>query len=148
MNKNNLYTLAGSIWGLVGLFLVIRGAIMYQAALETQNATQTALAISIAISIIIGVVKGRFVLSKTARRNKSRIENIEGPLKIYHVYAKSFYILIAGMIALGVTLRTYNESLGGYVVVAPVYCGIGLALIVSSLVYWKSESQPPVKENP
>ena len=148
MNKNSLYILAGSIWGLVGLFLVIRGAIMYQAALETQNATQTALAISIAISIIIGVAKGRFVLSKTARRNKSRIENIEGPLKIHHVYAKSFYILIAGMIALGVTLRTYNESLGGYVVVAAVYCGIGLALIVSSQVYWKSESQPAVEKNP
>lgn len=148
MNKNNLYTLAGSIWGLVGLFLVVRGAIMYQAALETQNATQTALAISIAVSIIIGVVKGRFVLSKTARRNKSRIESIEGPLKIHHVYAKSFYILIAGMIALGVTLRTFNEYLGGYVVVAAVYCGIGLALMVSSLVYWKAEPQTAAEENP
>ena len=102
MNKNSLYTLAGSIWGLVGLFLVIRGAIMYQAALDTQSATQTALMISIAISIIIGVAKGRFVLSKTARRNKSRIESIEGPLKVHHVYAKSFYFLIAGMIRLGV----------------------------------------------
>ncbi len=120
---------------------------MYQDALDTQNATQTALIISIAISIIIGVAKGRFVLSKTARRNKSRIESIEGPLKVHHVYAKSFYILITGMIALGVTLRAYNESLGGYVVVAAVYCGIGLALIVSSLVYWKSESQPTVEEN-
>ncbi len=148
MNKNSLYTLAGSIWGLVGLFLVVRGAIMYQAALETQNATQTALAISIAVSIIIGVAKGRFVLSKTARRNKSRIESIEGPLKIHHVYAKSFYILIAGMIALGVTLRTFNEYVGGYVVVAAVYCGIGLALMVSSLVYWQAEPQPAVEENP
>ena len=148
MNKNNLYTLAGSIWGLVGLFLVVRGAIMYQAALETQNATQTALAISIAVSIIVGVAKGRFVLSKTARRNKSRIESIEGPLKIHHVYAKSFYILIAGMIALGVTLRTFNEYLGGYVVVAAVYCGIGLALMVSSLVYWKAEPQTAAEENP
>ncbi len=147
MNKNSLYTLAGSIWGLVGLFLVIRGAIMYQAALDTQNATQTALMISIAISVIIGVAKGRFVLSKTARRNKSRIESIEGPLKVHHVYAKSFYILIAAMIALGVTLRTYNESLGGYVVVAAIYCGIGLALMVSSLTYWKQDAQPAVEEN-
>ncbi len=147
MNKNSLYTLAGSIWGLVGLFLVIRGAIMYQTALDTQNATQTALMISIAISIIIGVAKGRFVLSKTARRNKSRIESIEGPLKVHHVYAKSFYFLIAGMIALGVTLRTFNEYLGGYVVVAAIYCGIGLALMVSSLVYWKAEPQPAVEEN-
>jgi len=120
---------------------------MYQAALETQNASQTAVAISIAISVIIGVAKGRFVLSKTARRNKSRIDGIEGPLKIHHVYAKSFYFLIAGMILLGVSMRMFNEYLEGYVVVAAVYCGIGLALMVSSLTYWKTEPQPAVEEN-
>ena len=148
MNKNSLYALAGSIWGLVGLFLMIRGVMMYQVAWETQNATQTALMIAIAVSIIVGVAKGRFVLSKTARRNKSRIENIEGPLKVHHVYAKSFYFLIAGMILLGVSLRTFNEYLGGYVVVGAIYCGIGLALMVSSLTYWKREPQPAVvKEN-
>ena len=148
MSKNSLYTLAGSVWGGVGLFLVVRGAIMYQAALDTQNASQTALAVSIAVSIILGTAKGRFVLSKTARRNKSRIESIEEPLKIHHVYAKSFYFLIIGMIGLGIGLRTWNEYLGGYVVVAAIYCGIGLALMVSSLVYWKTEPQPAVEENP
>ncbi len=146
MNKNSLYALAGSVWGLVGLFLMIRGVTMYQTALETQSATQTALAISIAISIIVGVAKGRFVLSKTARRNKSRIESIEEPLKVHHVYAKSFYFLIAGMILLGVSLRTFNEYLGGYVVVGGIYCGIGLALMVSSLTYWKRDAQPAVVE--
>ena len=120
---------------------------MYQAALETQNATQTALMISIAIAIVIGVAKGKFVLSKTARRNKSRIESIEGPLQVHHVYAKSFYFLIAGMIALGITLRTFNEYLGGYVVVGTIYCGIGLALMVSSLTYWKTETPPTAEEN-
>ena len=147
MNKNSLYALAGSVWGLVGLFLIIRGAVMYQAALETQNATQTALMVSIAIAIIIGVAKGKFVLSKTARRNKSRIESLEGPLKVHHVYAKSFYFLIAGMILLGVSLRHFNEYLGGYVVVAGIYCGIGLALMVSSLTYWKTETQPATEKN-
>jgi len=147
VNKNSLYALAGSVWGLVGLFLIIRGAVMYQAALETQNATQTALMISIAIAIVIGVAKGKFVLSKTARRNKSRIESIEGPLQVHHVYAKSFYFLIAGMILLGVSMRHFNEYLGGYVVVAGIYCGIGLALMVSSLTYWKTETQPAPEEN-
>jgi hypothetical protein len=147
VNKNSLYTLAGSIWGLVGLFLVIRGAVMYQAAMETQNASQTAVMISIAIAVIIGVAKGKFVLSKTARRNKSRIESIEEPLKVHHVYAKSFYFLIAGMILLGVSLRHFNEYLGGYVVVAAIYCGIGLALMVSSLTYWKQDAQPAAEEN-
>ena len=147
VNKNSLYVLAGSVWALVGLFLMIRGAAMYQTALDTQNASQTALGISIAISVILGIIKGRFVLSKTARRNKSRIDRLEQPLKVHHVYAKSFYFMIAGMILLGVTLRTFNEYLGGYVVVAAIYCGIGLALMVSSLVYWKQDPLPAVEEN-
>lgn len=147
MNKNSLYILAGSVWALVGLFLMIRGALMYQTALDTQNASQTALAISIAASVVLGIIKGRFVLSKTARRNKSRIDGLEEPLKVHHVYAKSFYFMIAGMILLGVSLRTFNEYLGGYVVVAAIYCGIGLALMVSSLVYWKPDPQPAVEEN-
>lgn len=147
MNKNSLYILAGSVWALVGLFLMIRGAIMYQTALDTQNASQTALAISIAASVVLGIIKGRFVLSKTARRNKSRIDRLEQPLKVHHVYAKSFYFMIVGMILLGVSLRTFNEYLGGYVVVAAIYCGIGLALMVSSLVYWKPDPQPAVEEN-
>jgi len=147
VNKNSLYTLAGSIWGLVGLFLMVRGGIMYQDAMATQNASQTAVAISIAASLILGAFKGRFVLSKTARRNKSRIDQLQGPVKLQQVYAKPFYFLIAGMIGLGILLRTFNESLGGYVVVAAIYCGIGLALIVSSMVYWKQDAPAAAEKN-
>ena len=49
---------------------------------------------------------------------------------------------------LGVLLRAYNEYLGGYIVVAAIYCGIGMALIVSSRVYWFTEPQIRKSENP
>ena len=146
MNKNSLYTIAGSVWGLVGLMLMVRGGLMFQTALTTQNASQTAVILAIIASLVLGTVKGRFVLSKTARRNKSRIEQLEEPLKLQHVYAKSFYFLIVGMIALGISLRAFNEYLGGFVVVGAIYCGIGLALIVSSTVYWQQDRRPVVEE--
>ena len=139
MTRDNLYAVAGTVWGLVGLFLMIRGGMMYQLAVDQQHASRQAVIISIVISLIIGGAKGKFVLSKTARRNKARIEGLSEPLKIQHVYAAPFYFLIAGMILLGILLRTFNEMLGGYVVVAAIYCGIGLALAVSSMSYWKSE---------
>jgi len=146
VNKNSLYTIAGSVWGLVGLMLMVRGGLMFQTALTTQNASQTAVILAIIASLVLGTVKGRFVLSKTARRNKSRIEQLEEPLKLQHVYAKSFYFLIVGMIALGISLRAFNEYLGGFVVVGAIYCGIGLALIVSSTVYWQQDRRPVVEE--
>jgi hypothetical protein len=144
VNKSRLFALAGFIWSLAGLLLIYRGWEMYALALETQNASQQAIIISLVISIIIGTAKGKFVLSKTARRNKSRIDQLEGPLKPHHVYAKPFYFFILGMISLGIALRFWNEFIGGYIVVGAIYVGIGIALCLSSLVYWKPE---PMADN-
>ncbi len=147
MSKSKLYNLAGSVWGVVGLFLTVRGVHMYQLAMTEQQATQQAVIISIIAALIIGGAKGKFVLSKTARRNKTRIDQLAEPVKAHQVYAKAFYFFILGMMLLGFLLRNFNEYLGGYVVVAAVYCGIGIALMVSSLVYWKTQPPPAVEEN-
>jgi hypothetical protein len=66
---------------------------------------------------------------------------------IHQIFSKPFYFLIPMMMGLGVLLRSYNEYLGGYVVVAAIYCGIGMALIISSRTYWARESTPPSPEN-
>ena len=42
---------------------------------------------------------------------------------------------------LGIMLRSFNEYLGGYIVVAAIYCGVGMALIVSSRIYWFTDLQ-------
>ncbi len=139
MNKSSLISLAGGFWCVVGLFLLVRGFGMYQLAGEEQHSTQVAIFISAISAALIGLIKGKFVLSKTARKNKTRIHGLKGPVHIHHLFAKPFYFLIPMMMGLGVLLRSYNEYLGGYVVVAAIYCGIGMALIVSSRTYWITE---------
>jgi len=67
------------------------------------------------------------------------------PLSIHHVFSGPFYGLIAGMMILGFLLREFNTYIGGYVVVASIYCGIGMALIAASSVYWKKDQLPPVE---
>lgn len=131
---------------MIGIFLITRGISMYQIALVEQNSTQMAVAYSVMIGMIAGFFKGLFVLSKSARKNKSRILSLEAPLKIHQIFSKPFYGLIAGMMLLGVLLRNMNGYLGGYIVVAGIYCGVGIALIVGSRVYWKTETQIPVEE--
>jgi len=124
----------------VGLFLIIRGFGLYQLAGQEQNATQIAITLSGITAGLIGLIKGKFVLSKTARKNKNRIHQLEDPVSIHQLFAKPFYVLIPMMMGLGVLLRSYNEYLGGYVVVAAIYCGIGMALIVSSRTYWAPDA--------
>jgi hypothetical protein len=139
LNKNNLISIAGGFWCVVGLFLIVRGVDMYQLAGQEQHATQVAIILSGITAALIGLVKGRFVLSKTARKNKNRIHGLEDPVGIHQIFAKPFYILIPIMMGVGALLRSYNEYLGGYVVIAAIYCGVGMALIVSSRTYWATE---------
>ncbi|MZH45985.1 MAG: hypothetical protein F3739_02920 [Nitrospinae bacterium] len=141
MNKNSLISIAGGLWCIIGLFLIFRGFGLYQLARQEQHSTQIAIILSVITAVLIGLVKGKFVLSKTARKNKARIHGLEDPVHIHQIFAKPFYILIPLMMGLGILLRSYNEYLGGYVVVAAIYCGIGMALIISSRTYWASESQ-------
>jgi hypothetical protein len=147
LNKNNLIYIAGGLWGLIGVFLIYRGTGMYQLAVDEQNSTQIGILFSVTLGIIVGFFKGLFVLSKSARRNKSRIQGLESPVKIHHIFSKPFYGLIAGMMLLGILIRNFNEYLGGYIVVAGVYCGIGVALMVGSRAYWKSEGETSIPES-
>jgi hypothetical protein len=146
LTKNKLIYIASGLWGLIGVFLIYRGMGMYQLAVAGQNATQVGIVFSVTIGIIVGFFKGLFVLSKSARKNRSRIEGLESPVKIHHIFSKPFYGLIAGMMLLGILVRSFNEYLGGYIVVAGIYCGIGVALMVGSRAYWKSETEVPVTD--
>ena len=147
MNKNSLTSIAGGLWCVIGLFLIFRGLGLYQLAGQEQHSTQMAIILSGVSAVLIGLVKGRFVLSKTARKNKARIHGLEDPVRIHQIFSKPFYFLIPMMMGLGVLIRSYNEYLGGYVVVASIYCGIGMALIISSRTYWARESNTPSPKN-
>ena len=148
MNKKRLTTIAGGLWCIIGFILVVRGLGLYHLAEMEQNATEIAITISGIIAGLIGLVKGKFVLSKTAHRNKPRIHSLNDPVGLQDIFSKPFYFLIPMMMGLGVMLRSFNEYLGGYIVVAAIYCGIGMALIVSSRVYWFSDPEVPEPENP
>ena len=141
MNKKRLITIAGGLWCIIGFFLVIRGVRLYQLAEMEQHATEITITISGVIAGLIGLIKGKFVLSKTAHRNKNRIYKLDDPVRLQDIFSKPIYFLIPMMMGFGVLLRSYNEYLGGYIVVAAIYCGIGMALIISSRVYWLAESE-------
>ena len=146
MGKQRLLQIAGLIWVIVGLFLIYRGSGLYNLAVIEQNTSKETIIISIILGVVIGILKGKFVLSKTALRNRNRINQLVPPLSIHQIFSGTFYGLIAGMMVLGFLLREFNAFLGGYVVVASIYCGIGMALIAASSVYWKNEQLPPAEE--
>ncbi len=141
LNKKRLTKIAGGLWCIIGFFLIIRGLDLYRLAEADQNSTKIAITISGIVAGLIGLIKGKFVLSKTANRNKNRIHNLSDPVGLKDLFSKPFYFLIPMMMGLGIMLRSFNEYLGGYIVVAAIYCGVGMALIVSSRIYWFTDLQ-------
>ena len=148
LNKKRLAVIAGGRWCIIGLVLVVRGLSLYQLAEMEQHATEIAITISGIAAGLIGLIKGKFVLSKTAQRNKNRIYNLDDPVGLQDIFSKPFYFLIPMMMGLGILLRSYNQYLGGYIVVAAIYCGIGMAFNFSRRVYWFTEPQIRNSENP
>lgn len=134
IQPNKLKTLAGLIWVGVGIMLLARAVPMVDASSEQSGWTKTIVAL--VVGALLGAGKGKFVLSKTARRNKHRIDELEQAY-IWNVFSKNTWLLVALMVGFGLLLR--GGAAAGWFYWAPiagVYAGIGAAMLVSSLVYF------------
>lgn len=138
MKKEHLHTMAGVLWLGIGLMLATRGVFQFLAAQE-MGAGAGAIALAAGLGLVIGFAKGRFVLSKTARKNKNRIAELPDPVKPWQVFSVKFYPLIAVMMGMGIGIRHFFVK-GGSATAQLSYggllCGIGGALFISAFVYW------------
>lgn len=131
----HLKTLAGVIWVLVGGMLLTRSVPMVESASEQSGWVTTI--ISLIVGAFLGAAKGRFVLSRTARRNRSRIEALPSAY-LWNVFTGKTWLLVVGMIGLGLLLRG-GAAAGwfNWASIAGIYAGIGAAMLVSSWMYFR-----------
>lgn len=95
--------------------------------------------ILITAGLIVGYFKGKFILSKAAKREVNRVSALPNPTTFKHFYSKKYYILLSCMIALGMLMRFLSIPLDirGFIDVA-----IGGALINGSRFYFKNLLKP------
>jgi len=88
------------------------------------------------IALVAGFLKGHFVFSKLAQKNIRRIYEL-APHKekvcIFAFQAAFSYLLIIGMITLGILLR-FSPIPREYLAI--VYLAIGIGLLYASVQYW------------
>ena len=117
---------AGLIWALVGLMLIVRGSLFLQSVHQVWL---------LAVAVAVGTVKSRLMLDRAARRNRDRLLVKSDGDCIGGVYSAKMWLLVACMIALGRLLRVSGLPMG---VVGTVYGAIGWALLLSSRVLWQA----------
>jgi hypothetical protein len=127
VNRSILVLIAGSVWAMVGLMLS-RLAILWW-----ERYTGSFLVLFIILGLILGIVKGYFVFSRVVKKNISRIARMDDTGFILAFIPWQTYLLITGMILLGIALR-HSELPKQYLAI--LYLGVGLAMILSSLQYF------------
>ncbi len=146
--------LSGMIWMGVGVMLLIKGfSLLLHPVIGASSlllpyfdafsvSREQASLVLVASGLVLGFLKGRFVLAKSASRVIARIVSLPNPLPITKMYGRSYVILLASMILLGMSLRflPVPYDLKGIVDVA-----IGSALTNGSAYYFRHFAEKRAK---
>lgn len=126
VDKKWLFAIAGVVWTAVGV-LLLTYAVTWLAPVALPLELELA-----AAGLVVAALFVQFVFSGIVRKNISRID--EGPARASAFAFQGWrsYLVTVFMIGLGVTLRHSSLPKPG---LAVVYEGIGLALLLTSLLY-------------
>jgi hypothetical protein len=129
---------AGVIWSLVGVFLILRGFFPYWIG-TARESFWGGMAILVA-AVLLGAAKGWFVLRRSSARVLAYIDLHREPQGFWHIYPPGFFLLIPLMIGLGLALRAgFADSLPA--LIAGIYLAVGTALLGSTppfFRYWRT----------
>ncbi len=137
VSARTLRILAAALWYTGGVILLLKGGSLLHEAAGIHPGGMGPWTAA-ACGFLIGGLKARFLFSHSCRKNLERIAALESP-KLWQCYRPGFFLFLAAMIALGATLShlahgNYNFLLA----VATLDLSIAIALLASSIVFWKA----------
>jgi len=132
--KRYLFFLAGALWLLVGTVLSSVGCYW----IVNNTVKHHIIVYLVPVAFTVGIIKGKFVLYKTASRSSDRIYAHPEKACFGSVFSWGTWMIIALMVFIGQMLRKFIVPLDYRDYLGLVYILIGLALATSSLVYWKN----------
>ncbi|MCG6911808.1 MAG: hypothetical protein LJE94_17035 [Deltaproteobacteria bacterium] len=138
MTRTVLLLLAGIVWEGVGIMLLLL------AFSWLSTASHTGMYLYAAAGILLALVVHHFGFLKIVDKNAQRILQMNGKRCFFAFIPWKSYVLVIVMITMGALLR---HSTLPKKVLAILYIGIGLALILSSVRYvrmfYREKSQAP-----
>ncbi|HOS42578.1 MAG TPA: hypothetical protein PK794_02715, partial [Armatimonadota bacterium] len=94
------------------------------------------LGVLLPLAALLGVVKGSTLLARAARRISARIARLPAHTPIWRLYSPATYLMILGMMALGLACRWAGAHWHFIGTVGVLYVTVGVALLAGSRAYW------------
>lgn len=120
--------LAAGLWTIVGAGLLTAGVVWSRADGWFRFAPV------LAVAVLVGLLKGQFVLGKTARRVLDRISRRGEGRCLGGFISWRMWLMVLGMMVLGRLLRA---GLLPRPLVAFVYESVGIALLIGAISLWR-----------
>ena len=131
VSKNILILITGLIW------LMVSFSLIYRAIQWTELMTTNAILLAIFIALFIGVIKTYLIFHKLTVNNILRIQQyLDEKISVFLFHECKHKILIVVMIVGGSSLR--HSPLVPKSVLMPIYLGIGLAMLYSAFLYFRT----------
>lgn len=127
---------AALVWVLVGMMIAGRG--LYW--LWSDPRTHAYFPYILLVAVALGVAKGLAVLSKSANGTVARIQQLAERTPFWQMYSPATYLLVAGMMAIGIACRWAGAHWHVTSEVGALYLIIGIALISGSRTYWAAQN--------
>jgi hypothetical protein len=141
LSRQQHLLIAGLIWTVVGAGLLTMGGLFWFHLPYLGDLDPQRLGIG-TIAMTVGLLKGKFVLDKTAGRVIDRIATLAEPnpfKSIFQMFGGKTIALIAAMMGIGYALRAAGVS---YEIRGLVYLAVGAGLLWSCRNYWRAAFQP------
>ncbi len=137
-----LNILAASVWIIGGIALTFKAfSLLAEARLINPGLFWPLVAV--AVGLLMGGVKAKYLFSKSCKKNIARIAALEQP-KLWQFFRPGFFLMLAAMITLGVTLSRLAEGNFLFLLaVAALDLTIAVALLTSSTVFWRQRAFAP-----
>lgn len=126
MSRQKLYALAALLWFVAGTNVLRIGLIGWS--------SEEHLLVSSLWAVGSLLFFAGFIFPRVVQRNLSSLsQRSEAELRWYHCFTRSAWIIMCGMIALGVTIRLLELAPPSFI--TGFYTGLGLSLILSIYPY-------------
>ena len=136
VSHRSLRILAALLWYIGSIILLFKGGSLLFESHELKPEEGWSWQVAI-FGIFLGSLKAKFIFSRSCQKNISRIATLVQP-KIWQFFRIRFFIALMLMVLVGVSLSMLaHNNYPMLISVALLDISIGIALLVSSYVFWK-----------
>jgi hypothetical protein len=138
-----LIVLAAFVWYSGGIALLLKGSALVKSAYAIDSQSLWIFAAPL-LGVIAGIIKGKFLFSKSCKKNIQRIRSLDNP-QVWQCFRPGMLIFLAIIIPTGAWMSRVAAGNFTYLcIVAALDLSISFALLTSSIVFLQLRAFRPL----